>query len=119
MDKILAYLTTWIQNGRKQAVCYADDVVLVSDSEQNLQTFLSQFDQIAERLNREISIEKTKCNVIAKEQLKIQLKNTTIDQVKKFNYLEPEISARRDLSQEVKSQVTKGARIAGRLYGLV
>ena len=123
MDKILAYLTT--QLGYKmgensiQAVCYAGDVVLVSDSEQNLQTLLSQFDQIAERLNMEISIEKTKCILIAKEQLKceIKLKNTTLDQVDKFKYLGAEISARRDLSQEVKTQVTKGVRIAG--YSLV
>ena len=125
MDQILAYLTT--QLGYKmgensiQAMCYIDDLVLVSDSEPNLQTLLSQFDQIAERLNMEISIEKTKCIVIAKEQRKceIKLKNTTLIQVEKFNYLGAEISARRDLSQEVKTQVTKGARIAGCLFGLV
>lgn len=45
--------------------------------------------------------------------------NLKIDQVEKFNYLGAEISEHRDLSKEVKTQVTKGARIAECLYGLV
>ena len=46
------------------------------------------------------------------------MKNTTIDQVEKFNYLGVEILTQRNLNQEVKP-VTKGAWIAGCLYGLV
>jgi len=38
---------------------------------------------------------------------------TTIEQVPKFNYLGAEISAKRDLKQEVRVQTTKAAGISG------
>jgi len=45
-----------------------------------------------------------------------KLKGTTIEKVPKFNYLGAEISAKRDLKQEVRVQATKAARISGCLY---
>ena len=64
---------------------------------------------------------KTKSLTIAKNNIKceIKLKGTTIEQVQKFNYLGVEISAKRDLKQEVKMQTTKAARISGCLYNLI
>jgi hypothetical protein len=45
--------------------------------------------------------------------------DTTIGQVPKFDYLGVEISAKRDLKQEVRMQATKAARISGCLYNLI
>ena len=42
-----------------------------------------------------------------------------IEQVPKFSYLGIELSAKRDLKQEVRIQATKAARISGCLYNLV
>ena len=47
------------------------------------------------------------------------LRGTPIEQVPQFNYLGAEISAKRDLKQEVRTQVMKAACISGCLYNLI
>ncbi len=90
------------------------------DSAENLQTLLLIFDQMAESLNMEITLSKTKSLTISKNNIKceIKLKDTTIEQVLKFSYLGVEISAKRDLKQEVKMQTMKAARISGCICNL-
>ena len=79
------------------------------------------FDQIAESLNMEISLSKAESLTISRNNVKceIKLKDTTTEQVLKFNYLRVEIYAKRDLKQEVKMQTTKAACISGCLYNLI
>ena len=43
----------------------------------------------------------------------VELRGTPIEQVPKFNYLDAEISAKRELKQEVRTQAMKAARISG------
>ena len=54
MDKIVANLPEELGyrmgNAPIHIICYADDAVLIADSEENLQTLLLRFDQMAERL---------------------------------------------------------------------
>ena len=102
-------------------ICYADDVVLIADSADNLQTLLLKFDQMATSLNMEISLSKTKSLVISRNNIncEVKLRDTAIEQVPKFNYLGAEISANRDLKQDVRTQVTRAARISGCLYNLI
>ena len=102
-------------------ICYADNVVLIADSEENLQTLLLRFDQMAERISMEISLNKTKSLTISRNYTKceVELRGTLIEQVPKLNYLGAEISARRDLKQKVRIKATKAARISGCLYSLV
>ena len=125
MDKIIANLPQELgyKMGRFliHIMCYADDAVLIADSEENLQILMTKFDEMAEKLNMEISLNKSKCLVVSKRNIKceIRIKNTLLDQVSTFNYLGVEISAKRDLKQEVKNQATKAARISGCLYNLV
>jgi len=47
------------------------------------------------------------------------IKSYPIEQVTKYNYLGAEISAKRDIKQEVRTQVMKAARISGCLYNLI
>ena len=103
MDKIIENLPKELGyrmgNDPIQIICYADDAVLTADSEENLQTLLSRFDQMAERLNMEISLSKTKSLTISRNYTKceVELKGTPIEQVPKFDYLGAEISAKREL----------------------
>jgi len=89
--------------------------------DRSLQTLLLKFDQMAESLNMEISLSKTKSLTISRNNMKceVKLKGTTIEQVPKFNYLGAEISAKRDLKQELRVQATKAARISGCLYNTI
>ena len=69
----------------------------------------------------EISLSKTKSLVISRNNIncEVKLRDTAIEQVPKFNYLGAEISANRDLKQDVRTQVTRAARISGCLYNLI
>ena len=62
MDNIIENLTKELGyrmgNDPIHIICYADDAVLIADSEENLQTLLSRFDQMPER-HMEISLSKT------------------------------------------------------------
>ena len=93
IDKIIANLPRELGykmgNNPIQIIYYTDDAVLVADSAENLQTLLLIFDQTAESLNMEISLSKTKSMTISKNNIKceIKLKDTTTEQVLKFNYL--------------------------------
>jgi len=49
-------------------VCYADDAVLMADSEDKLQRFFHSFNQSAKQLNMLINTDKTKCLVSQKSQ---------------------------------------------------
>ena len=82
---------------------------------------LLKFDQMAESLNMEISLSKTKSLTISRSNMKceVKLKGTMIEQVPKFNYLGAEISAKRDLKQEMRVQATKAARISGCVYNTI
>jgi len=76
---------------------------------------------MAERLSMEISLNKTKSLTISRNHTKceVELRGTLIKQVPKFNYLGAEISALRDLKQEVRTQAMKAAHISVCLYNLI
>jgi len=108
MDKIIANMPKGLgyRMGKVpiNIICYADDAVLIADGEENLKILLLRFDQMAERLSMEISLNKTKSLTISRNHTKceVELRGTSIEQVPKFNYLQAEISALRDLKQEVR-----------------
>ena len=125
MDKIISSLPRQLgysmEGTQTQAICYADDAVLLADSEENLQNILMKFEQSAKKLNMEISLKKTKCLSTSKANQKCEIKlgDTILEQVAKFNYLGVEISSNGNLREEVKTQVTKGTRISGCLNNLI
>ena len=93
MDKIIANMPEELEYRMGNALapihimCYADNAVLIADSEENLQNLLLRFHQMAERLNMEISLNKTKSLTISRNYTKceVQLRGTPIEQVPKFN----------------------------------
>lgn len=98
-------------------LCYADDAVLIAESEDDLQRMLQAFNRQAEKLNMQISTNKTKCMTITKEPLrcKLVIKNKTIDQIMSFEYLGCKITSSGFLEEEVRKQANKAAAISGHL----
>jgi len=76
-------------------VCYADDTVLIADSEDDLQRLLHSFNQSAKQFNMVITTDKTKCLVSSKESTRCKLENDQkiVEQVNQFNYLGAEITS--------------------------
>ena len=84
-----------------KAICYADDVVLISENEDNLQRLLYKFEQTAPAFNMLISTSKTQCLTIAKEPLRYKLAvyGKSIEQVMNFKNLSVTITSSRERSK--------------------
>lgn len=104
-----------------QIICFADDVALTADSEDNLQRMLFQLNKTAKHYNMKIATEKTKAMVIAKEPVrcKLMVEEKVIEQVRKFKYLGLEITSNRNIVEEVRSQATKATLISGQLRDII
>ncbi|XP_045466553.1 uncharacterized protein LOC123675250 [Harmonia axyridis] len=102
-------------------VSYADDAVLISDSEDDLQRILHAFNQEAKSLNMLINTTKTKCMVTSKEPIrcKLEIDGKMVEQVREFTYLGADITSDGDLKREVRNQTMKASRISGFLQDIV
>lgn len=102
-------------------VCYADDAVLIADTEDNLQRLLHAFNLKAKQLNMIINTEKTKCLVTSKEAVrcKLEVDSKLIEQVNHFQYLGVGISSYGNLQKEVREHTMKASRISGCLNDIV
>lgn len=98
-------------------LCYADDAVIIAETEDDLQRMLQAFHKQAGKLNMKISIQKTKCMTIAKEPLrcKLAIDNNIVDQIMAFEYLGCKITSTGFLEDEVRKQTNKAAAISGHL----
>ncbi|XP_044767088.1 uncharacterized protein LOC123322993 [Coccinella septempunctata] len=96
-------------------LCYADDAVLIAESEDDLQRLLHQFTRIAASFNMKISVAKTKCMTTSKIPIrcKLEIEGQIIQQEMRFRYLGIELSGYGDVEEEVRQQTTKAARVAG------
>ena len=76
-------------NKRIDIVCYADDAAIIVESENDLQSQLSQFFQARHQLNANISTNKTNCTANAKEspRCKFVVEDKPVEQVMQFRYL--------------------------------
>lgn len=85
---------------------FADDIVFMATSEDNLQRLVYNFNQMAESFNMEISTDKSKVMAfLGKEPVrsKICINNKIIEQVKNFSYLGYQISyeEEKDLNEKI------------------
>lgn len=107
---------------RIHSLYYADDALLVAESEDDLQRLLYTFKNTAEKYNMKISTTKTKSMTISREPLRCKLAIddvTIIDQVMCFDYLGVRIHSDGNLKEEVRQQVNKAATISGHLKHVI
>ena len=110
-----------MNNQNINILCYADDAILIADSEDNLQRLLYRLVTTAKKYNMLTSTEETKSMVISKEPIrcKLEVEGHIIEQVMKFKYLGFEISSYGNTLLEVREQTLKAARISGCLRDVV
>ena len=78
MDKIIEDIKSLdlgytLGKNKIDIVCYADDAVLIADSENDLQKLLHKFHMSSQRFNMKISIDKTKSMVTSKQPVRCKL----------------------------------------------
>ena len=99
---------------------YADDIILISNSEDNLQILLHHFSLACEKYEMCINAMKTKVLTVNKwpVRCKLQLRQNVIEQVMTFKYLGENISSDGFL-KEVRKQVNKASAISGCLKSYI
>lgn len=102
-------------------LCYADDAVIISENEDELQRLLHRFYLTAKQYNMEISTQKTKTLVTAKEPIwcKLAVNDRIIEQVMSFRYLGVTTSANQVRKLETQEQTNRAVIIAGCLKDLI
>ena len=66
---------------------FADDIAILAESEEDLQTLVSEVFKTSSQLGLKISLTKTQVQVIGRDKINIHLANHTLGQVKSFIYL--------------------------------
>ncbi|KAJ4451851.1 hypothetical protein ANN_03329 [Periplaneta americana] len=103
-----------MENKNFNIIAYADDVVLMASTEDDLQRFLYHFVKNAEKYNMKVSTEKNK-SMFSKESIrcKLEIEKKMIEQVMSFRCLGVDITSDRHIINEVRNQTQKAARISG------
>jgi hypothetical protein len=85
--------------------CYADDAVLTTDNEDNLQSFLHQFLLSYQKYNTKIAIIKTKALTVCERPLrcKLEVQVRVVEEIMSFKYLAPEITSNGALQSKASS----------------
>ncbi|XP_072158040.1 uncharacterized protein [Bemisia tabaci] len=101
--------------------CYADDAVLIADSEDEPQRILHSFNMTAKKYNMKVSAAKTKSMVVSRNPIrcKLEVDGKMIEQVMEFKYLGALLTSAKDVGTEVQDQALKAARVAGCLNEMV
>ena len=100
---------------------YADDLAIVTDSGQMLNTVMEEFDAILTSWGLKLSCSKTKFAVIGREPDRVELNvnGNGIDRVDCFEYLGSKISANTKVDEEVFNRISKYSQNTGALYPLL
>lgn len=103
-----------IRNKETQLVAYADDVVLISRSEESMAEVLQNIEEAAKEMRLIINCEKTKymkCERTSNDTRKeIKINKHVFEKVENFNYLGVQINCRSNRDSEIKARVQAGNR---------
>ena len=88
---------------------YADDTVLLADSEENLPNMMNKVNEVGKLYNMKMNAKKTKAMVISRNENKpnvnIKVDRTAVEQVGSFNYLGQTVSDDGRCVDEIKKRI--------------
>ena len=89
---------------------YADDIILIAKSPNDLQQLLDKVDEVSRKFGLEISTRKTKVMVVAKERIMMHIycNGELLEQVNSFRYLGSIITESGDCSKDIKMRLGIG-----------
>ena len=97
---------------------FADDIALIADSENDLQTLIERVHDVSKKYGMEISIPKTKAMIFSHEdqlQVNIKMDDTSLEQVNRFKYLGVTLIPSNDSTSEIKSRLLLVSTALGKL----
>ena len=100
------------------SVLFADDAVLVAESEEDLGRLVREFDNVCKRRNLTLNVGKTKVMVMERgtdTQCRICLNEQVLENVSEFKYLGSVLNKDGSLGSEVEERVKQGRKVSGAL----
>ena len=97
---------------------FADDIALIADFENDLQTLIERVHDVSKKYGMEISIPKTKAMIFSHEdqfKVNIKLDDTSLDQVNRLKYLGVTFKPSNDSTSEIKSRLLLASIALGKL----
>lgn len=119
LDKCLKRIG--IRQDRDHTLVYADDAAIITPSVENLQEVLGRCDEVLRGMGMRMNKEKTVVMVISREreEMEVNIEETRLKQVKKFNYLGVIIDEQGRLDEELKERIKKFTGNVSMLYPLL
>ena len=101
-----------------QDMLFADDTVIVAESERKLQHNVNELQRELSAINKEINIHKSNTTIITNEikEHKIKIKGQLLEQVKSYRYLETLII---EYSGKVNEEISERTGTVGRLFDVL
>ena len=94
---------------------YADDIVLIANSPQELQELVSRLDKISRKFGLEINVNKTKVMASNGTTCNVYIQNELLQQVDKFPYLGSIITEDANCEADIRARLNKGQAIISSL----
>ena len=91
---------------------YADDIVLLTSSEEELQMLIERLDRIGKKYGMQINIGKTKVMTTTETKCTIKINQEELEQVDRFTYLGSTINEDSDCGAEIRVRLAKGYAVA-------
>ena len=98
----------WTFSKQQEDLCFADDICLLSNKHQHMQTKVSQLNEEARKTGLKINIKKTEVMKINnKQQLPITLNSETLPEADKFVYLGSVVASNGGAEDDVGARINK------------
>ena len=100
---------------------FADDAVLMADSEELLQLLVSMFGVVCERRKMKVNVKKSKvmwCNPFGRKGISVRLNGELLEEVDCFRYLGIEVAANGRMEEELAHRVSEGMKVFGALKSI-
>ena len=106
------------QKWKINKLLYADDAVLMADSEENLQRMVNVFEGVCMRRKLKVNVSKSKVMVVSKNggfNVNVQLNGERMEQVQCFRYLGSDIHECGGMNEEFGHRAREGEKVGGAL----
>jgi hypothetical protein len=95
---------------------YADDIVLISTSEQELQDLVNRLERVSSKFDLMINVDKTKVMATDGTICNICIDNLKVEQVHTFPYLGALTTDDAECTKEIRARLSKGQSVGSSLH---
>ena len=101
---------------------FADDTVLIGDSEEKLQELVNEFERVCKRRKLTVNVNKSKVMRVGKDReeigLNVSMNDIRMEEVESYRYLGVDISADGRMVEEVSHRIGEARKVSGALQKL-